>query len=94
MLAPVWPQANCGEGLVQRVVTGRGAKEDAQGMPFLWVLQVGLLKGECLSFVLANQLLLCRTRREKNRDGSYGVGVLYVVSFLSRIKPYFSNCSV
>ena len=28
------------------------------------------------------------------RDGSYGVGVLYVVSYLSRIYPYFSNCSV
>jgi hypothetical protein len=29
-----------------------------------------------------------------SRDGSYGVGVLYVVSYLSRIYPYFSNCSV
>ena len=28
------------------------------------------------------------------RDGSYGVGLLYVVSCLSRIYPYFSNCSV
>ena len=28
------------------------------------------------------------------RDGSYGVGVLYVVSYLSRIKPYYTNCSV
>jgi len=28
------------------------------------------------------------------RDGSYGVGVLYVVSYLSRIYPYFSKCSV
>jgi len=29
-----------------------------------------------------------------SRDGSYGVGVLYVVSYLSRIYPYFSNCFV
>jgi len=33
-------------------------------------------------------------QRIKNRDRSYGVGVLYVVSYLSRIYPYFSNCSV
>jgi hypothetical protein len=26
--------------------------------------------------------------------GSYGVGVFYAVSYLSRIYPYFSNCSV